>query len=80
MFSKDKLDDKMKVLLIEQKPRMGHWVCLTRRNDIFIFFDSYGYNLFQNLNFISKKLNELLGQEKTDFLDCLKDWKKVLIN
>ena len=52
---------------------MGHWVCLTRRNDIFIFFDSYGYNPFQNLNFISEKMNELLGQEKLIFLDCLKD-------
>ena len=52
---------------------MGHWVCLTRRNDIFIFFDSYGYNPFQNLNYISKKMNELSRQEKLIFLDCLKD-------
>ena len=37
-----------RIILIEQKPRMGHWVCLTRRNEIFIFFDSYGYNPFQN--------------------------------
>ena len=59
---------------------MGHWVCLTRRNDIFIFFDSYGYNPFQNLNFISKKMNELLGQEKTDFSGLFKGLKKVLIN
>ena len=44
-----------RIILIKQKPRMGHWVCLTRRNDIFICFDSYGYNPFQNLNFISKK-------------------------
>ena len=56
---------------------MGHWVCLTRRNDIFIFFDSYGYNSFQNLNFISKKMNELLGQEKTDFSGLFKGLKKV---
>ena len=59
---------------------MGHWVCLTRRNDVFIFFDSYGYNPFHNINFISKKMNELLGQEKTDFLDCLKDWNNNLIH
>ena len=44
-----------RIILIEQKPRMGHWVCLTRRKDIFRFFDSYRYNPFQNLNFISKK-------------------------
>ena len=65
-----------RIILIEQKPRMGHWVCLTRRNDIFIFFDSYGYNPFQNLNFISKKMNELLGQEKTDFSGLFKGLKK----
>jgi hypothetical protein len=46
---------------------MRHWVCLTRRNDVFTFFDSYRYKSFQNLNFISKKMNELLGQEKTKF-------------
>ena len=39
-----------RIILIEQKSRMGHWVCLTRGDDIFIFFDSYGYNPFQNLN------------------------------
>ena len=53
---------------------MGHWVCLTRRNDI--FFDSYGYNPFQNLNFISKKMNELLGQDKTDFRQLFSKLKK----
>ena len=55
---------------------MGHWVCLTRKKDIYIFFDSYGYNPFHNLNFISKKMNELLGQEKTDFSGLFKGLKK----
>ena len=71
--------ENYRIILIEQKPRMGHWVCLTRRNDIFIFFDSYGYNPFQNLNFISKKMNELLGQEKTDFSGLFKGLKKRFI-
>ena len=35
-----------RIILIKKKPRMGHWVCLTRRNNIFIFVDSYGYNPF----------------------------------
>ena len=36
-----------RIILIEQKPRMGHWVCLTRRNDIFIFLIVMGIILFK---------------------------------
>ena len=49
------------------KTKNGSLGLFNRRNDIFIFSDSYGYYPFQNLNFISKKMNELLGQEKTKF-------------
>lgn len=31
------------VILILSKENYGHWVCITRRNDILEFFDSYGY-------------------------------------
>ena len=40
-----------KIILLEQKPRMGHWVCLTKRNNVFIFFDTYGYNPFSKFKF-----------------------------
>ena len=59
---------------------MGHWICLTRRNDIFIFLIVMDIILFKNLNFISKKMNELLGQEKTDFSGLFKGLKKVHIH
>ena len=65
-----------RIILIESKPRSGHWVSLLRRNNHFIFFDSYGYSPIQNLNFVSKKMNELLGQEKTDFSGLFKGLKK----
>jgi len=65
-----------RIILIESKPRSGHWVCITRRNNHFIFFDSYGYGPFQNLSFVSKKMNDLLGQEKTDFSGLFKGLKK----
>jgi len=67
-----------RIVLIEQKPRLGHWVCLARRIGIFIFFDIYGYNPFQNLNLILKKMNELLGQEETDFSGLFKGLKKLI--
>lgn len=31
------------VILILSKENYGHWVCLTRNNNILEFFDSYGY-------------------------------------
>jgi len=65
-----------RIILIESKPRSGHWVCITRRHNHFIFFDSNGYGPFQYLNFVSKKMNDLLGQEKTDFNGLFKGFKK----
>ena len=59
--------EDFRIILIEQKLNSGHWVCITRRNNDFVFFDPYGNSPYQNLNFISKKMNELLGQDKTDF-------------
>jgi hypothetical protein len=43
-----------------------------KKNDVFIFFDIYGYNPFQISNFILKIMNELLGQEKIDFSGLFK--------
>lgn len=31
------------VILILSKENYGHWVCITRNNDLVEFFDSYGY-------------------------------------
>ena len=39
------------------------------------FFDSYGYGPIQNLNFISKKMNKILGQERQDFSGLFKGLK-----
>ena len=68
--------EDFRIILIEQKINSGHWVCITRRNNNFCFFDPYGNSPYQNLNFISKKMNELLGQEKTDFSGLFKGLKK----
>lgn len=65
-----------RIILIEQQKNIGHWVCLVRCHNKFCFFDSYGYSPIQNLNFISKKMNKLLGQEVSDFSQLFKDLKK----
>ena len=72
--------EDFRIILIEQKLNSGHWVCITRRNNDFVFFDPYGNSPYQNLNFISKKMNELLGQDKTDFSHLFSKLKKGSYN
>jgi hypothetical protein len=72
--------EDFRIILIEQKINSGHWVCITRRNNNFCFFDPYGNSPYQNLNFISKKMNELLGQDKTDFSQLFSKLKKNSYN
>jgi hypothetical protein len=65
-----------RIILIESQKNSGHWVAMVRCHNDFCFFDSYGYNPIQNLNFISKSMNKLLGQEISDFSNLFKKLKK----
>lgn len=65
-----------RIILIEHKLNVGHWVCIVRRGNDFCFFDSYGHGPLQNLNFISKSMNRFLGQTREDFSGLFKDLKK----
>lgn len=53
-----------KIILIETKKNMGHWVCVMKNNDIIEEFDSYGGLIDNEFNFINdnieKELNEYI--------------------
>lgn len=56
-------DDGYKIILIESKKNSGHWTVLIKLNDTITFFDSYGIYPDDELNFVSKVANRLLGNK-----------------
>jgi hypothetical protein len=52
------------IILIESQPNSGHWVSISKANGVITLMDSYGCKLEDELNFISKAINRMLGQTK----------------
>jgi hypothetical protein len=61
------------VILIESEHNSGHWTCITRRDNIFSLFDSYGCKLSDELDYISKTMNYLLGNTKKEMENLIKN-------
>ena len=61
------------VILIESEHNSGHWVCTSRRDDTFVLFDSYGCDLREELDFISRAKNFILGNTKKELTDLIKN-------
>jgi hypothetical protein len=71
------------VILVESKPSSGHWTCILRNNHSFQLFDSYGSKIQDELNFISKAMNRMLGQTKGELdklIDSVDDNHEVIYN
>jgi len=56
------------IMLYETEENSGHWVAILRYTDInnhdrFEFFDPYGYRPDSELNWVSKKIREELGED-----------------
>jgi len=51
-----------KIILIEDSFNSGHWVVITRLNNVITYFNSYGNFPSEELNYISKGKNNQLGQ------------------
>ena len=49
-------------LLYEDSPNKGHWVCISRNNGEYEFFDSYGGAPDSPLKWNDKQTNNMLGQ------------------
>ena len=68
-------DVDYRIILIEQNPNSGHWTCILRYGKTYEFFDPYGLRFDEELNFISKVKNKLLGQDVKHLTILLNDAK-----
>ena len=75
-------DKSFKIILIEQNFNLGHWVLILRYDNVYEFMDSYGLLIDQELKFIDRIQNILLGQNKkymTQLFNKIpKGYKKVV--
>jgi len=60
-------------MLIEQKPKSGHWVSLDRLGNTINFFDSYGGKPDDQLKYTPEKNKALLGEANKRLTTLLKD-------
>jgi hypothetical protein len=58
---------------------VGHWTCLCRLNQTYIFFDSYGHTEQEDFSYIPMTLRSQLDIEK-DYLKELLKGKHVITN
>jgi hypothetical protein len=61
-----------RIILTENKQNSGHWCALTRINDVYTWFDSYGEKPDGELKYISAIMNKVLGQDKKHLSRILK--------
>jgi hypothetical protein len=53
-----------RIILTESQKNSGHWCCITRKNGVYTWFDSYGEKPDKELSFIPAVMNKMLGQDK----------------
>lgn len=53
-----------RIILIEQKPSVGHWVTVVRKDENIYLFDSYGSPIDKELSFVDKATKIMLGEDK----------------
>jgi len=76
-------DTDFVVILIESKQNSGHWTSIAKSNKRITLMDSYGCKLEDELNFISKAMNRMLGQSKSEIqnlIDSVPDDYEVIYN
>jgi hypothetical protein len=57
-------DKSFKVILIESRHNVGHWVVVSRNKDTIYFFDSYSNKPDGQLRYINSFWRKMLGQER----------------
>ena len=61
------------IILIETTAEnQGHWCCITKKNKVISMMDSYGVKLQDELNYISRAVNRMLGNTKKELEDLIK--------
>ena len=64
-----------KIILIEEQPNKGHWVCILRYGKTIEAFDSYSGTIDNELKFIPEVMKRMLGEDKKHLGRLLKDVK-----
>ena len=66
------------IILIEQQKDNGHYVCICRYGKTICSFDPYGCKIDEELKFVNRFMNKMLGQDRHYLTDLLKkvDTKK----
>jgi len=72
-------DNSFKIVLLNDRPYSGHWVCVTRNADKYNYFNSYGKSYNQDLYLIPSTIRKILGNYDNYLNDLLKD-KNVVYN
>lgn len=60
------------IILIESAENRGHWCAITKRDKVISMMDSYGVKLQDELNFISRTVNRMLGNTKEELEKLIK--------
>jgi hypothetical protein len=63
------------IVLVESKHNSGHWCALLRYNNTIELWDSYGGDIANELNYITRKMNQILHQNKAELHQLLKTVK-----
>jgi len=70
-----------RILLIETKQNVGHWVLILKYNNTIEYFNSYGVNADIQKNTLNRMMNRMLGQKEDYITKLLKNSKyKYTIN
>jgi hypothetical protein len=72
-------DDDLRIILIESKAGVGHWVSLIKDGDTFIYFDSYGKSPDYWVRFLKPFYRTLLGDSPAE-IKRLARGKKLIYN
>lgn len=60
------------IILIESAENRGHWCAITKRDKVISTFDSYGVKLQDELSFIPRMMNRILGNTKQELENLIK--------
>ena len=70
-------DKSFKILLLEEAPNRGHFVCLYRQEDLIVYFNSYGEKPDRDMKCIPRCIRKMLGEDRpeiTRLCDGMKIW------
>lgn len=66
-------NNSFKIILLRDSPNSGHWVCITKNNDKYNYFNSFGDSFNQDLYLIPSTIRKILGSYNNKLNELLKN-------